>query len=212
MACVTKQFVLAGDAIFTIKSPDGKHRTYRVTKVEANDRWPEAYFVKTLTGPQNTDDYAYVGRLDVYTGQVSTTAKSRSWDGTTRLKLLNRVLARVWGDDHDAYLKHGYYTYHAGRCGRCARLLTVPSSIESGIGPECSKLMAKVVAKERTAGAPVEVVTDWSKVGKVDEVYIDLSDWPTTNVSDLTPVRDAEGEVTHWSGERDGVKVTVFND
>lgn len=142
MACVTKQFVLAGDAIFTIKSPDGKHRTYRVTRVEGNDRWPEAYFVKTLVGPDNTEDYAYLGKLDTFTGQVSTTAKSKSWQDTTRLRLLNRVLARVWTGDHDAYLQHGYYTHHEGRCGRCGRILTVPSSIESGIGPECAKKMA----------------------------------------------------------------------
>jgi hypothetical protein len=31
--------------------------------------------------------------------------------------------------------------HHEGKCGRCGRLLTVPSSIESGIGPECSKIM-----------------------------------------------------------------------
>ena len=28
--------------------------------------------------------------------------------------------------------------WHEGRCGRCGRKLTVPSSIESGIGPECA--------------------------------------------------------------------------
>lgn len=28
--------------------------------------------------------------------------------------------------------------YHLGRCGRCGRALTVPSSVESGFGPECA--------------------------------------------------------------------------
>ena len=27
--------------------------------------------------------------------------------------------------------------HHAGRCGRCGRKLTVPTSIESGFGPDC---------------------------------------------------------------------------
>jgi hypothetical protein len=27
--------------------------------------------------------------------------------------------------------------WHEGKCGRCNRKLTVPSSIESGFGPEC---------------------------------------------------------------------------
>jgi hypothetical protein len=35
-------------------------------------------------------------------------------------------------------LPEGYKVQHAGRCGRCARTLTVPSSIELGLGPECA--------------------------------------------------------------------------
>lgn len=139
---VTQQFVLAGEATFTIASPDGKHRTYRVEHVAGTDRWPEAYFVKTLVGPDNTSDYAYLGKLDTFTGQVSTTSKSKSWEGTMRLRLLNRVLARIWCADHAAYEKHGYKVHHMGKCGRCGRALTVPASIESGIGPECAKIMS----------------------------------------------------------------------
>ena len=30
---------------------------------------------------------------------------------------------------------------HEGKCCKCGRALTVPSSIDSGIGPECSKKM-----------------------------------------------------------------------
>lgn len=29
--------------------------------------------------------------------------------------------------------------WHEGRCGRCGRKLTVPESIETGIGPDCAK-------------------------------------------------------------------------
>ncbi len=138
---VTQQFLLAGEATFTIESPNGEHRTYRIEKVEANDRWPESYFAKTLTGPDNTSDYTYLGKLDTFTGQVGTTLKSKQWEGTMHLRLLNRVLARIWSNDHAAYEQHGFKVHHEGRCGRCGRALTVPSSIESGIGPECAKKM-----------------------------------------------------------------------
>jgi hypothetical protein len=30
---------------------------------------------------------------------------------------------------------------HSGHCGRCGRLLTVPSSVQSGLGPECQSKM-----------------------------------------------------------------------
>jgi hypothetical protein len=33
--------------------------------------------------------------------------------------------------------------WHQGRCGKCGKVLTVPKSIESGFGPECSKSRSK---------------------------------------------------------------------
>lgn len=143
---INRNFVLAGAAIFTIETPEGKHYTFRVDKTDPTDRFPNpAWFVKLLTGPDNESDYTYLGKLDDFSGQVSTTAKSKSFDGTYVLRLLNRVLARVWTGDHKAYIDHGFRTHHEGRCGRCRRRLTVPSSINSGIGPECAKQMAGAV-------------------------------------------------------------------
>lgn len=139
---VSRQFILAGDATFTIETPS-THYTYRVRKVEAGDRWPEAHFVSILVGPDNTDDYAYLGKLDPFTGQMVITRKSCRPADAIEVRLLNRILARVWSDDHTAYEQHGYKTHHEGTCGRCGRKLTVPSSVESGIGPECSKLLAR---------------------------------------------------------------------
>ena len=138
---MTKQFVLAGDAIFTLDTPDKGHYTFRVTHLPANERWPESYFVKMLTGPDNTKNYSYVGKLDPETGAVATTAKSAKFEGTFPHRLLNRILARVWADDHAAYTAHGYATHHAGFCGRCARVLTTPESVSRGYGPECIKIM-----------------------------------------------------------------------
>jgi hypothetical protein len=139
---VGKNFILAGDAIFTVECPDGTHHTYGVQEVAGNERWPAARFVKFLSGPDNTSSYTYLGILDADTGVVHTTAKSRHLMTSLKLRLLNRILARVWADDHAAYEQHGYKTHHEGRCGRCGCTLTVPESIESGFGPECAKKMA----------------------------------------------------------------------
>ena len=149
---VSKEFVLAGDALFTIECPEpGKHWTFRVEHVKATERWPESYFVKLLTGPDNTSDYTYFGKLDPHTFQVSTTAKSAGFKDSFALKLLNRILTRIYAGDHAAYEAHGYRTHHEGKCGRCGAVLTVPKSIESGFGPECVKLVygkAKAVPVE----------------------------------------------------------------
>lgn len=141
MMSITKGFVLAGDAVFTIETPDS-HRTYKVSRVEASERWKEAYFVKMLTGADNNEDYTYVGKLDDFSGQVSPTARSKFKTDDFAVRLFNRVMARVWSDDHEAYTQHGFKTHHEGKCGRCGRRLTVPTSVESGIGPECTKMLA----------------------------------------------------------------------
>lgn len=143
---VSKSFLLAGEATFTIEIPEAyqveskqPHYTYRVERVEASDRWPEAFFVKVLTGPDNTSDYTYAGKLDPFTGQMNLTARSAFPATSYRVKLLNRVLARIWADDHAAYEQYGFQTHHEGCCGRCGRKLTTPESVTRGIGPECWK-------------------------------------------------------------------------
>lgn len=145
---ISKEFVLAGDATLTIEVPDGcrpengkPHYTFRVQKVEASDRWPESYFVKLLTGPDNTKSYSYVGKLEPFTGQVNLTQKSKFGAEAFVVRLINHVLARVWGDDHEAYEKHGFHAHHEGKCGRCGRKLTTPKSVTSGVGPECAKIL-----------------------------------------------------------------------
>lgn len=135
---ITSKFVLAGDAIFTIETPD-KHHTYRVEHSPATERWAESWFVKLLTG--NDNDYTYIGKLDDFTGQLKLTAKSKLPADAFPIRLFNRVMARVWADDHDSYEQHGYKTHHKGKCGRCGRTLTVPTSVESGFGPECIKMI-----------------------------------------------------------------------
>ncbi len=93
--------------------------------------------------------WRYLGKLDDFAGQVRATAKSCRAQDSFELRLLNRVLARVWGDDHAAFESHGYKLVHEGRCGRCGRTLTVPESVTEGIGPECRKIMGMTPLSRR---------------------------------------------------------------
>lgn len=136
---ISSSFVMAGQATFTIQTPT-QHRTYRVDWVGASERYPNpAYFVKLLTGPDNQSDWTYIGKLDDFTGQLVMTTNSKLAANSFPVTLFNRVMARVWSNDHQAYEQHGFKTHHMGQCGRCGRDLTNPTSIESGIGPECAK-------------------------------------------------------------------------
>ena len=132
---LSSNFITAGKAIFTVSNGKGEHYTYKITKKEAQGNYPAAHFVSLLTGPDNTSDYTYIGMLDVLTGMVRTTAKSRLQRDSKPVRVINWTLGLVWSG---ADLPEGYNLQHEGRCGRCGRALTVPESIASGLGPECA--------------------------------------------------------------------------
>lgn len=231
---INKTFVLAGDATFTVELPPGSaqpHYTYRVQKTEATPRYPQpGYFVKLLTGPDNEGDYSYLGKLDENSGAVILTAKSKLPPDAFPVRLFNRICNRIWLDDCEAYEQHGYRVHHEGRCGRCGRKLTVPESVETGIGPECAEIMglggfrtpkarkprkapkAEPVATP-TPHQPAKVTAGHLGLGKSagkDHTGGFLSDG--AGIEGLTPHIDAEGEITHWYGQREGQNVVVFND
>lgn len=147
-----REFLLAGNCTHTLANrATGTRYTYRWVRRRDGGRDGEyrtvrgvytGYWVSLLTGPDNTEwgDYTTIGRLQL------------DPDGT-RLRPADRpladdyatasppvrgalwLLARVndpslpWGDDVELY--------HCGRCSRCGRTLTVPESLERGLGPEC---------------------------------------------------------------------------
>ncbi len=129
---VTKSFVTAGRAIFTVKSITGSYYTYRVTRKD------NTWFVGLLTGPDNTSSYTYMGILDADRGEVILTKASKFADESLPVRVLRWAIRLVW---NDGTLPTGYSLDHAGMCGRCGRTLTVPESIATGLGPECSRLV-----------------------------------------------------------------------
>jgi hypothetical protein len=137
---LTRSWITAGKAIFTIANPAGDHYTYRVLQYEANSYYPETYFVSLLTGPSNETDYTYLGILRPGTGEVVLTAKSGYTADMIPVRVLRWALARIW---KGLSLPEGYRLHHEGRCGRCGRVLTVPESVASGYGPECIKFIAE---------------------------------------------------------------------
>jgi hypothetical protein len=130
-----RRFVTAGRAVFTLQGASSRY-TFKVTRKDPTDRFPGVkYFVALLTGPDNTSDYTYVGVLDVQTGTVRPTGKSSYREESTPVKAFNWFMARIW---RGVAIPEPARFYHVGRCGRCGRALTVPSSIETGLGPECA--------------------------------------------------------------------------
>lgn len=128
-----KDFILAGNALFTLKSlKTGKHFTYKVTRA-VNSRGelvsPPTWKVNALWGRDNTKDYHFIGTL-------------RNGKFFHLPSNVPSMTGFAWCWAHLDRCGERFEFAHAGRCGRCNRLLTVPSSIESGIGPECQDKLA----------------------------------------------------------------------
>lgn len=147
---ITKEFITAGRAILTVECPESfqtsnnakPHYTYKICYKKGTGRYKDAYFVSLLTGPDNTASYTYVGMLNTERGEVVLTAKSPYKSDTIPVRLLSRVIRRVWDNDTKGMTDAGFALHHEGQCGRCGRALTVPESVKSGIGPECAKKMS----------------------------------------------------------------------
>ena len=123
-------FILAGKAIFTLKSKaTGTRYTYRVSR--AKDK-QDLFFVSVLSGPDNTSDYNYIG---VISNRVFRLTQKSSMNRTSK-----PIIAIDFAVRHLAAgnLPEQLEIWHEGRCGLCGRKLTVPESIERGIGPECA--------------------------------------------------------------------------
>lgn len=126
----TLRFVLAGNAYFTLVSVTTQNRfTYRVRQCEDK---PELYFVSVLTGADNESDYTYFGTIYDADGPVFKFGKkSRIGKDAQSVRAFEWWMANMDSDKVEVY--------HEGRCGRCGRKLTVPESVQNGLGPECIK-------------------------------------------------------------------------
>lgn len=124
-----KRFLFAGNATFTIVSKKTEERfTFRIRASEK----PRLFFVDQMVGPSNESDFRFIGTSNAE-GSFYVWKKLKEQD-TPAIKALRWFLPLV-GAGH---LPSTVELWHEGRCGRCGRRLTVPSSIETGLGPECA--------------------------------------------------------------------------
>lgn len=132
-------FITAGRAVFTLVSKaSGERRTFRVAAPKDAQPGDALRFVSLLTGPDNTTNYEYVGLVTKAGGEL-VTRTSRGKMPTQPLNTISWLLAQLQRAVRGEPSKLDQVEFwHEGRCCRCGRRLTVPSSIESGIGPECA--------------------------------------------------------------------------
>ena len=131
-----RDFVLAGKAVFTlVSSVTGNRLTFKVNKAK-NAKEDGPYFVAAMTGPDNICSYTYMGHM--YKGRngfkLIPGAKGKLGPDSITRKGFEWLLGRI---KDTKPLPDGGEFWHEGRCGACGRRLTVPLSIERGLGPIC---------------------------------------------------------------------------
>lgn len=126
-------FALAGNARLTIVSKaTGNRFSYRLRATDDG----KGFFVGVMTGTDNENAYTYLGFIR--DRQFRRTAKSRITEDAPSHKAFAFFWRHLCERNH---VHEGLEVWHEGHCGRCGRTLTVPESIERGIGPECVKHM-----------------------------------------------------------------------
>lgn len=135
-------FILAGKAFLTFVNTNTQNRfTYKVVKHKKSD----IYYVNVLTGP---DIYTYVG-LITSENRFRHSPKSHVGADAQSVKVFDWVLKRILTivspatdtEPAKTALPEFIEIYHSGRCGKCGKRLTVPTSIDTGFGPECIKMV-----------------------------------------------------------------------
>jgi hypothetical protein len=127
------------NGMVTIQSPrTGEHRTFRIATQKENAKFaPGERIVSLLIGPDR-DDYTNWTRFGwVRDGRVIVWSKlTGSADSPSMYDQLGKMLDRP-----AHYTALGCRYMIETTCRRCNRALTVPSSIDSGYGPECIQMV-----------------------------------------------------------------------
>lgn len=130
-----RAFVEGGNATFTVRNArTGGRYTYRVARNEDQNGAARA-FVAVLNGPDNGRDYAHIGFIGRRDGAFVRSRQSPLPSTALSVRGFDWVWSHV---DRLADYPH-VEVHHVGKCGRCGRPLTVPSSITTGLGPVCAQ-------------------------------------------------------------------------
>lgn len=128
---------LIGKSIFTfINTKTGNRFTYKIK----SNKDSNLFFVSVLTNP---DNYSYIGTC--IEGNYKHGKKSNISPEAQSVKVFQFMLNKLKSNNLPDFLE----VWHEGFCGKCGRRLTVPSSIITGIGPECFKTLSKAEKRDK---------------------------------------------------------------
>lgn len=131
------KFMFAGNSIATFVNTKTDNRfTFKVKQ----KKYTNLFFVSVLTG---ADTYTYIGT--VVSGEFRHGKKSKITKESQSVRVFQYVLTNLINSSLPNFVE----VWHDGRCGKCGKTLTVPSSIANGLGPECIKTLLKSEKRDK---------------------------------------------------------------
>lgn len=125
------KFMFSGKSVVTFLNTKTDNRfTFKLKQAKDSN----LFFVSVLTGPEQ---YTYLGTC--VEGRYKTGKKSSVSNEAQSVQVFNYMLRNLINDSVSDFLE----VWHEGFCGKCGKSLTVPSSIITGIGPDCLKKISR---------------------------------------------------------------------
>lgn len=133
---VNREFLLAGEAHFSVTNPKNQRMLY-VVKSRAGKRGTQwsgsvSYFLRVFDPTANT--YRYVGVIQE-DGTVVPTGRSEYTKGTFEFDIGQWAITTVF---NNFPIRDGYKITHSGKCGKCARMLTETGDRQTGFHLDCT--------------------------------------------------------------------------
>jgi len=142
-----KKFIVGGKAIMTLESKrTSRWFTYKIKRAKKDDL-TSPFFVSVLTGIDNESAYTYMGTIFDNGGKLSFTLTKNSKIGEDALSY--KAFSFFFKLLLESKLHEEISIYHRGICGRCGRILTTPSSLINGFGPECYGITTKSLKNKK---------------------------------------------------------------
>jgi hypothetical protein len=136
---------------YTVLSPSGEHRTFRIKTMPSADKQreqnpdpkfkpfaPDKRVIGLLTGSDNQSSYTNFGFVD--DDGIHVWTSKRGTDGGEKSQY-EKNAACLWSlltTEKGFFAQRGFTVEQSCTCVVCNRELTNPESILTGIGPECA--------------------------------------------------------------------------
>lgn len=116
---------------------DGMNSAERAEAVTVADKDDRYWIVSAMVGSDNNNSYTPFGIVRVEGGLPRFYYSTES--EVVQSDTVVQAFAWLFQKLNAGVMPSNIEFHHEGRCGRCGLVLTVPESIESGIGPVCHR-------------------------------------------------------------------------